>query len=138
MPVYFGFYLGYIYSMSQLIPLEDRCIVFAKAIVELITNVPKTPANNEYVKQIIRSSASVGANYVEAGESLSRKDFIHRIRIARKEAKETHYWLQLIATDRRQFSQHTQLLQESMELMRIFSAIASKVALKDSVRHPTP
>lgn len=75
--------------------LEDRTIAFARSIRACVKRVRKTTANIEDSKQLIRASGSVGANYIEANESLSKKDFIIRIKICRKEAKESQYWLKL-------------------------------------------
>src|SRR3989344_7033958 len=73
--------------------LEDRTLNFAKRVREFVKKLPKTTANFEDINQLIRSSGSVGANYIEANESFSKKDFILRIKISRKEAKESRYWL---------------------------------------------
>ncbi len=99
-----------------------------KKIRLFIKKLPKTLAHTEDGKQVIRSSGSVGANYIEANESLSKKDFIMRIKICRKEAKETEYWLILldIANNPELESDKNQLIQESIELRRIFGAILEK------------
>ena len=88
----------------------------------------KTISNREYVKQIIRASGSVGANYIEANESLSKKDFIMRIKICRKESKESRYWLSLIdiSGDKELESDCNRYMNESTELMKIFSSIMRK------------
>jgi four helix bundle protein len=79
------------------------------------------------VSQVIRSSGSVGANYIEANESLSRKDFFNRIKICRKEAKESRYWLKLISSANSNVeNKMNSLIQESTELMNIFGAIVRK------------
>ena len=78
--------------------LEDRTLAFAKSVRALIKKLPKSIANAEDGKQLIRASGSVGANYIEANESLSKKDFRMRIKICRKEAKESRYWLRLLDT----------------------------------------
>ena len=70
---------------------------------------------------------SVGANYIEANEALSKKDFIIRIKICRKEAKESRYWLKLIeVNDKNAEKQRQSLIQEVTELMKIFGAILEK------------
>ena len=79
--------------MKQIYDLEDRTFEFAKAIRLFAKTLPRTIANIEDVKQLVRSSGSVGANYREANEALSKKDFLMEIRISRKEAKECVYWL---------------------------------------------
>ncbi len=76
--------------------LEERTFQFAKAVRLFVKLLPKTTANIEDSKQVIKSSGSVGANYREANESLSKKDFLMRIKISRKESKESGYWLKLI------------------------------------------
>ena len=75
--------------------LESRTLEFTKRVIEYIDKLPKTLTNIEIGKQLIRSAGSVGANYIEANEALSKKDFIMRIKISRKEAKESRYWLSL-------------------------------------------
>ena len=74
----------------------------------------------------MRSSGSVGANYIEANESLSKKDFICRIKICRKEAKESRYWLRLVEVANDVISEREALVQEAQELMNIFGAIMRK------------
>ena len=90
--------------------------------------LPRTICDAEDVKQVVRSSGSVGANYIETNEALSKKDFRMRIRISRKESKETRYWLRLLDTqdDAAQNAGRDKLVQESTELMRIFGAILQK------------
>ncbi|MFC1878044.1 four helix bundle protein [Thermodesulfobacteriota bacterium] len=108
--------------------LEDRTEIFAKNVRAFVKKLKWSIANNEDGKQVVRSSGSVGANYIEANEALSKKDFKMRIKICRKEAKESRYWLKLIDTeggielDR----QRDTLVQESTELMNIFGAILQK------------
>ncbi|MBW2167020.1 MAG: four helix bundle protein [Deltaproteobacteria bacterium] len=79
--------------------LEDRTLAYAKRVRAFVKKLSRTTANIEDIKQLVRSSGSVGANYIEANESLSKKDFIMRIKICRKEAKESRYWLRLIDTN---------------------------------------
>ena len=108
--------------------LEDRTFVFAEKVRALAKSVPKTLANIEDIKQVVRSSGSVGANYIEANESLSKKDFLMRIRICRKEAKETRYWLRLIDAGENVavMKLRDALVQEATELTSIFDAILRK------------
>ena len=73
--------------------LEDRTLAFARNVRAFVKKSHKTIANIEDGKQLVKSSGSVGANYIEANEALSKKDFIMRIKICRKEAKESRYWL---------------------------------------------
>mgnify|MGYP001157624589 FL=1 len=73
--------------------LEDRTPEFARQVRDFVRKLNGTIANIEDGKQLIRSSGSIGANYIEANEALSKKDFVMRIKICRKEAKESRYWL---------------------------------------------
>jgi len=88
--------------------------------------VSKSLSNIEIAKQLIRSVGSVGANYIEANESLGKKDFVMHARIARKEAKESRYWLQLIECNDYLQPLREQLIQESTELLKILSKIIEK------------
>jgi four helix bundle protein len=112
----------------RLYDLEERTLVFAKKARVFVNELPKKMAILEDIKQLLRSSGSVGANYIEANESLSKKDFIMRIKICRKEAKETRYWLNLLETNGniKTEEQRASLIQESTELMNIFGAILRK------------
>jgi four helix bundle protein len=103
--------------------LEDRILLFAKDIRNFVRLIKKDIANNEDVKQLVRSSGSVGANYIEANESLSKKDFAMRIKISRKEAKESTFWLKLLNVDDNLETERVRLTKESTELMKILSAI---------------
>ena len=105
--------------------LEDRTYAFSRRVRAFVKRLPRTACKIEDVKQVVRSSGSVGANYIEANESLSKKDFRMRIRISRKESKETRYWLRLLDTqdDAAHNAERDKLVQESTELMRIFGAI---------------
>lgn len=103
--------------------LEDRTKKFALSVRDYVKTLPRSVSNLEYGKQLIRSSGSVAANYIEANESLGDKDFKMRIRISRKEAKESRLWLELTEPIKQNSSVQQQLAQESLELIRIFSAI---------------
>ena len=108
--------------------LEDRTFIFAKDVRALTKQIPKTVANVEDTKQVVRASGSVGANYIEANESLSKKDFLMRIKICRKEAKESRFWLRLIdAGDDLMVKKHRDdLVREATELTSIFGSIIRK------------
>ena len=103
--------------------LERRTFLFAKEVRLLSKEVPRTLANIEDLKQLIRSSGSVGANYIEANDSLGDKDFLMRLRICRKEAKESNFFLSLIYETNQDFEscRLTDLIQEGLELRKIFS-----------------
>ena len=108
--------------------LEERTFQFAKDVRNFIKTLPKTIANFEDQKQLVKASGSVGANYREANESLSKKDFIMRIKISRKESKESEYFLRLIneTNDLPNKDLASRLIQEAIELKKIFSSILEK------------
>ncbi len=108
--------------------LEERTYQFAKAVRLFVKTLPKTIAIIEDGKQLIKASGSVGANYIEANESLSKKDFSMRIKISRKEAKESAYWLRLIneTNKLKNADEAPSLIQEANELKKIFSSILVK------------
>jgi len=105
--------------------LEERTFKFAKAVRLFVKTLPKTIANIEDGKQLIKASGSVGANYREANESLSKKDFLLRMKISRKEAKESVYWLRLIyeTNNLENNDEAKSLIQEANELKKILSSI---------------
>jgi len=108
--------------------LEERTFQFAKRCRMLIKRLPKTVGNIEDGKQLIRSSGSTHANFIEFVEALSKKDAMHRIKICRKESKESRSWLRLVDTgnidDIEQ--ERVALTNEAEELMRIFGSILEK------------
>ena len=103
--------------------LESRTAKFALEVRNFCKNVKKDIISLEYIKQLVRSSGSVGANYIEANESLSKKDFVMRVKICRKEAKESRYWLCLLESESQE---KDALIKESTELTKIFGAILEK------------
>lgn len=112
-------------TKSRSYDLISRCVAYAKRVREFVKDLPQTDANREYARQLVRSSSAVGANYIEANEALGKKDFYYRNRIARKEAKESRYWLELVDTGGSPNLQRqcALLAQEAHELRLIFSAI---------------
>ena len=108
--------------------LEERTFQFSKAVRLFVKTLPKTIANIDDGKQLIRSSGSVGANYREANESLGKKDFMMRMRISRKEAKESAYWLRVIheTNNLKNADDAQRLMQEAIELKKILSSILEK------------
>jgi four helix bundle protein len=109
---------------SKRYDLEERCLKFAQKVRNYVKKLPKTISNVEYGKQLIRASSSVGANYIEANESLSRKDFKMRIKISKKEAKESRYWLILTEPLKENQKEKEELIGEATELMKIFGSIS--------------
>ena len=113
---------------SKRYDLEDRTFEFAKRVRAFVPRLKNTPANMEDRRQLIKASGSVGANYIEANEALSKKDFLMRIKICRKEAKESRYWLRLIDTgnnDELELERKA-LEDEASEVTHIFGSIVTK------------
>ena len=108
--------------------LEERTFNFANKIIEFVKKLPKTICNLQDIPQLVKSSGSMGSNYIEANEAISKKDFVHRIKISRKESKESKYWLRLVDTNNINSveKERTDLIQEAHELMMIFSSIMRK------------
>lgn len=113
---------------KRIYDLEERTYRFAKEVSIFCKMFPATISNIEYSRQLIRSSGSVGANYIEANESLSRADFKMRIKICRKESKESAYWIRLLIDTNSENLMHKGhlLKEEGGELTKIFSSIVEK------------
>lgn len=114
--------------MAKPYNLEERTEEFAQEVRSFVRELVLDLANKEDAKQVIKSSGSVGANYIEANEKLGDKDFLFRLKISRKEAKESAYWLRLISTldDKILEKKKQRLIQEAEELRKILSAIIGK------------
>jgi four helix bundle protein len=113
--------------------LEDRTLRFAEAVFAFVRALPPSVANIEVSKQLVRSAGSVGANYIEATESLGKKDFLMKVKISRREAKESRYWLELVYVGPNETSSQEKLIDESLQLMKIFGAIIrNRQSLKSS------
>jgi four helix bundle protein len=106
--------------------LEERTFNFAQASRLFVKALPRTIANIEDVKQFVRASGSVGANYIEANEAIGKRDFVMKIKTCRREAKESGYWLRLIDTGDGLAAKRDALVAEASELMKIFGAIVRK------------
>jgi four helix bundle protein len=109
---------------NKIYNLEDRTLDFGKRIIRLAQALPKNIINYKLIDQIVRSGTSVGANYREANETETKRDFKYRIRICRKEAKETVYWIDIICEANKDFTERLiPLRKESVELVKIFAKI---------------
>lgn len=108
--------------------LEDRTFKFAQRVRVWIRKLPRTLTNREDARQLTRASGSIGANYIEANEGLGQKDFVMHVKICRKEAKESRFYLRLLDTRgvKALDSERDLLVQEALELMLIFNAIVKK------------
>lgn len=106
--------------------LEERTAKFAEIVIKLVRKITPSSINKRIIEQVVGSSGSIGANYNEANEGESKKDFYHKIGIAKKEIKETQHWLRLLATAEPQLKEELRALwQEAHELILIFSKILS-------------
>ncbi len=106
--------------------IRKRTFLFAVCTVRSVKRFPRTPDAVEIGRQLLRAATSIGANVEEAQGAESQRDFIHKMGIACKEARETRYWLQLVKAAILDDGEIGGLLQESDELVRILSAIVTK------------
>ena len=108
--------------------LEDRTFEFAQSVRAFVKQLPRTVSNTEDVRQLGRASGSVAANWIEADEALSKKDFLMRVKICRKESKESRLFLRLVdaGLSKNNLSARETLASEARELTLIFSSIISK------------
>jgi len=114
--------------MAKEFDLEKRTTEFAKAVIRICKDLPRNPMNDRLVGQIVGSAGSVGANYRETNDALGKKDFAQRLKIARREAKESHHWLEIILeANTNKESGFKPLIKEAEELKNILSAIINKV-----------
>jgi four helix bundle protein len=103
--------------------LEERTYQFARRVDDYVNKLPNTTSYLEHGKQLVRSSGSIGANYIEANEKLGKKDFLMKIKTSKKESKESIYWLKLTMPDSKFDDEKSYLLNEAHELMNILGAI---------------
>ena len=104
--------------------LEERTAKFGENVINFVNKIPKMATTFPLISQIVRSGTSIGANYCEADDAESKKDFIHKIGICKKEARETMHWFRMIATATPEIKAETRTLwQEAKELNLIFNAI---------------
>lgn len=117
---------------SPMYDLEERTKKFALNVRKYIKSMDRNIINYGDCKQVCRSSGSIGANYIEANEKLGPKDFVFRLKIARKEAKETGYWLQILqqANDLQGDHNLHKLIDECGQLRKILSSIINKQSMK--------
>lgn len=108
--------------------LEERTAKFAESIIKFVRQLAITPFNRAIIDQLIRSSTSIGANYCEADDSESKKDFKHKIGICKKESRETKHWLRMLTVVEFEKSEEIKIFwQEAKELNLIFNAINNKL-----------
>ena len=113
--------------MSPIYDLEKRTTEFGRAAVALCRSLPRDPINDRLIGQLVGSAGSIGANYREANDALGKKDFVQRLKIARREAKECQHWLELLLeANPSRSGEFEQLERETEELKNILSAIIAK------------
>jgi four helix bundle protein len=121
-------------NKSQLefsLQLEKRLLALSKQAYSFCKQIPRDRINIEYADQFNRSTSSVGANYIEANESESSRDFVHRLKISKKEAKEARYWLEIIINANPGLEpQALSISKELLEMVKLFSSIINKFSLK--------
>jgi len=104
--------------------LEERTAIFAENIIDFVRSIKCDVVNNRIISQLVGSGGSLGANYCEATEAESKKDFIHKMGICKKETKETRHWLRLLArANSEKKDEIRKLWKEAQELLLIFSKI---------------
>lgn len=103
--------------------LEERTLNFNKKLLASVSKLKSNSINDFYISQVVRSGGSIGANYREANETYTKKEFIYRIRICAKESKETVYWIDLILEANGVIESFLCLKEEAFEFLKIFSSI---------------
>ena len=112
--------------------LEERTAKFAEEIIDFLKDIKQNPLNVRIISQLVGSAGSVGANYCEATEAESKKDFIHKIGIRKKEIKETRHWLRLLAkSNSENIKKIREFWKEAHELLLIFSKIIRSSKLEN-------
>jgi four helix bundle protein len=107
--------------------LEDRTARFGESVIAFAKKLPVTPVTQPLINQLVKAGTSVGANYCEADDASSKKDFRHKCCICRKEARESKHWLRMIAAAVEEAKEEARVLwQEAKELHLIFVAIIRK------------
>ena len=116
--------------------LEERTLIFSKDIISLVKILDKNRINFRLSDQLIRSATSVGANYREANETETDKDFLNRVRISKKECKETIYWLNLLVHNNPSLGlEINKFIDESEQLMKILATIYRNKVQKMELRN---
>ncbi len=111
--------------------LEERTAKFGENIIKFAKKISITPVTQRVIPQLVGAGTSIGANYCEADDAESSKDFVHKIGICKKEARETKHWLRMIALAAPELKDEARLLwQEAKELHLIFNSISRKVKNK--------
>lgn len=112
--------------------LEERTAKFGGKIIEFAKKIPQTPITIPIINQLVKSGTSVGANYCETDDAETSNDFIHKLGICKKEAKEAKHWLRMIVIAYPELKEEARILwQEAKELNLIFNSIINKIKNKN-------
>lgn len=115
-------------NKKKIYDLEERTALFGEQVLRFTKTLSFTPINSPLISQLIRSATSIGANYMEADAAESKKDFMHKIGICKKEAKESMHWLRMMATVQDGKKNECRILwKEAHELVLIFSSIVKRI-----------
>ncbi len=115
------------FKKEKIFDLGERTARFGEDIIVFLKEIKLTPINESIIRQLIRCATSVGANYMEADGGESKRDFIHKIGICKKESKESMYWLRILAKAEPNYAEQCRVLwKEVHELALIFSAIVKR------------
>jgi four helix bundle protein len=113
--------------------LEERTARFGEEIIKFVKTIPDNNINKPLLNQIIRSATSIGANYMEANQGCSKKDFNNKIRISQKESNETKHWLRMIAAaNSEKQDECRKYWKEAHELTLIFAKISRTCVLVEN------
>jgi len=113
--------------------LEERTVKFAEQVIDFVKTIKEDAVNRRIISQLVGAAGSFGANYCEATEAESRKDFIHKIGICKKETKEVEHWLRLLARSNPEHKEKIRKLwKEAQELLLIFSKISRSSKRKNN------
>ncbi|MDP3980694.1 MAG: four helix bundle protein [Chlamydiota bacterium] len=116
-------------TANTVFDLEERTTNFAKKVIRLCKQLPNSSMNSRLIGQVVGAAGSIGANYREANDSLGKKDLIQRMKISRRESKETQHWLILILEANPERKADTlPLISEAEELKKILSSIIKNIS----------
>lgn len=125
------------YAECMTYDLEERTALFGESVIRFCKKIPRGPITDPIITQLVKSGTSVGANYSEADDAESRLDFIHKLGICKKEARETKHWFRMISVSQLELRKEAKTLwQEAKELNLIFNAIIRSTRSKDLARKP--
>jgi len=116
-----------VHGKPQKFDLEERTARFGESVIAFAKKIPRNPVTVSLISQVVRSGTSIGANYCEADDAVSKKDFRNKIGTCKKEARETKYWLRMIGGAEPDMKEDARVLwQEAKELHLIFASILRK------------